>query len=84
MDKVENVVTTVGSFVMRLLGPVLVFGLYALLSVHVYAYFTVITPLLKNRLGTPLGIIWIIVALSLVYNIAFNHFWAVVIKPGGP
>jgi len=69
---------------MRILGPCLVFGLYAIVILHVYAYFTVITPLLKNRIGTPLGLIWIVVGLSLVYNIVFNHFLAVIIRPGGP
>ena len=69
---------------MRLLGPALVIGLYCIVVLHIYAYFTVITPLLKNRIGTELGIIWIVVGLSLVYNIVFNHFFAVVLKPGGP
>jgi len=73
-----------GSIVMRILGPCLVVGLYALVGLHVFAYFTVITPLLKDRVGTFIGLVWIVVGLSLVYNIVFNHFLAVIIKPGGP
>ena len=69
---------------MRLLGPCLVVGLYCIVVLHIYAYFTVITPLLKNRIGTNFGLIWIVVGLTLVYNIVFNHFYAVILKPGSP
>ena len=69
---------------MRILGPLLVGGLYSIIVLHVYAYFKVIAPLLKNRIGTPVGLIWICVGLSLVYNICYNHFLAVILKPGGP
>ena len=84
LESAEFVATKGGSIVMRVLGPVLVCGLYSIVALHVYAYFTVITPLLKNRVGTFIGLIWIVVGLSLVYNIVFNHFLAVIIKPGGP
>ena len=69
---------------MRLLGPVLVFGLYAIVVLHIYAYFTVITPLLKNRIGTTLGLLWIVVGLALVYNVVFNHMLACLMRPGSP
>ena len=69
---------------MRILSPCLVIGLYGLIGLHIYAYFTVVTPLLKDRLGTTLGLMWIVVGLSLVYNVVFNHFLAMIIKPGGP
>ncbi len=39
---------------------------------------------MKARLGTELGMTWIAVGLIILYNIMFNHFWAMVIKPGGP
>ena len=84
LDSAEKIVTRGGSIVMRVLGPILVLGLYAIVALHVYAFFTVVTPLLKNRIGTELGMLWIIVGLSLVYNIVFNHFMAVILKPGGP
>ena len=84
LDSVELIATRGGSLAMRILGPCLVVGLYAIVGVHVYAYFTVITPLLKDRVGTFIGMVWIIVGLSLVYNIVFNHLLAVIIKPGGP
>ena len=66
------------------LGPCLVLSLYAIIGLHLFAYFTVITPLLKSRLGTEMGLVWIVVGLSLVYNIVFNHLLAVILKPGGP
>jgi hypothetical protein len=40
--------------------------------------------LLKKRLGVTFGLIWIGIGLSLLYNIIFNHFMAMIIKPGGP
>lgn len=84
LDRIEWLATFSGSLLMRVLGPCLVVGLYLLVGLQVYAYFTVITPLLKNRIGTGFGLIWIVVGLSLVYNIVFNHFMAVMLKPGGP
>ena len=44
----------------------------------------VIAPLLKKRLGTELGLIWCVIGLVLVYNIVYNHFFAMLLKPGGP
>jgi len=59
-------------------------GLYALLSLHVYAYFEVIAVVLKRRVGTPFGLVWVAIGLSLLYNIIFNHFLAMTLKPGSP
>ena len=67
-----------------LLGFGLVLGLYAIIALHFYAFIIVITPLLQKRLGTEMGMLWIGVGLILLYNILFNHFWAMVIKPGSP
>ena len=57
---------------------------YVLIATNVYAYFKVIIFLLKKRLGVTFGLIWIGIGLSLLYNIIFNHFMAMIIKPGGP
>ena len=62
----------------------LVLGLYAIIALHFYAFVYVITPLMKSRLGTAMGMLWISVGLIILYNILFNHFWAMVIKPGSP
>lgn len=68
---------------MRILGPALVGGLYIVLALHVHAFFWVILPLLKKRLGM-FGLVWIAIGLSLLYNIVYNHLMAVLIKPSGP
>ena len=69
---------------MRLLGLALSLGLYALLCLHIFAYFEVILVVLKKRVGTPFGLLWAGIGLCLVYNIAFNHFLAMTLKPGSP
>jgi len=71
-------------FGVRLLGPLFVLGFYALLSLHAYAYFTVVVLVLKKRLGVTFGMIWVAIGLILLYNIAFNHFFATFIKSGSP
>ena len=62
----------------------LVLGTYFILSMHVYAYLTVIAVVLKRRLGVIFGLTWVAIGIALLYNIVFNHFWATVIRPGGP
>ena len=69
---------------MKTLGLALGFGLYALLTTHVYAFFLVIAPVLKKRLGTGFGLTWCAIGLCLLYNIIFNHFFAMMVKPGNP
>ena len=68
----------------RMMGPMFVIGFYLLLGLHVYSYFTVVLTVLRKRLGVPFGMVWIAIGLVIVYNIAYNHFFATVIKPGGP
>ena len=82
LDKLERIGTRIGSVSFRLLGFVLCFSLYGILITHVYAFFTVISPLLKKRFGTGLGLLWIVVGLALLYNIVWNHVLASVLKPG--
>ena len=72
------------SIIMRLLGLILSLAVYAILSLHVYGFFAVIARVIKKRLGVFFGLVWISIGISLLYNIVFNHFWAMVIKPGGP
>jgi hypothetical protein len=55
-----------------------------MLSVHVYAHFSVVLSVLKKRLGIIFGLIWIAIGASLFNNIVYNHFFAMVVKPGGP
>lgn len=80
MDCMSNFFT----FGMRFLGWALSIGLYNLLALHVYAFFGVIAKVLRKRLGIPFGLLWVSIGLSLLYNIVFNHFFAMTVKPGGP
>jgi hypothetical protein len=57
---------------------------YFVIVLHVVGFFQVIATVLKKRLGVFFGLIWVSIGISLLYNIVFNHFWAMVIKPGGP
>ena len=72
------------AIVMKVLGLGLGLGLYVLVGFHAYAFFLVIAPVLKKRLGTHLGLTWCAIGLCLLYNIIFNHFFAMTIRPGNP
>jgi len=72
------------SAIMQVAGMLLIITMYFVLGVHTYAFFTVIATVLKKRLGVAFGLTWIAIGAALLYNIVFNHFWATVIKPGGP
>ena len=69
---------------MRLVGPLFVVFFYIMLSIHVYTHLTVVLFVLKKRLGVLFGLIWVAIGVSLLYNIVYNHFFAMVVKPGGP
>jgi len=59
-------------------------SVYVLLGLHIYGFFAVIANVIKKRLGVFFGLVWISIGISLVYNIVFNHFWSMMIKPGCP
>jgi hypothetical protein len=69
---------------MLILGPVMVISLYALIGLHVYIYFGYIVGLLSKRLGTWPAFGWQAIGLILLYNILYNHAFAMLVKPGGP
>jgi hypothetical protein len=69
---------------MQVGGMLLCLTTYVLLVLNIYAYFSVIAPLLKKRLGVIFGLIWVAIGMALVYNLVFNHFFATIIKPGCP
>lgn len=71
-------------FGIRLLGPFFVSTFYLLVALHVYSYFEVILIVLKKRLGTTFGLIWVGIGVAILYNIIYNHFFAMVLKPGSP
>jgi hypothetical protein len=69
---------------MRLTGPLFLLVFYALLSIHVYAHFSVTLCILKKRLGDAFGLVWVAIGAAIFYNVIYNHFFAVIVKPGGP
>lgn len=69
---------------MRITGPIFVITFYALLSIHVYAHFGIILFVLKKRLGIVFGLIWVAIGAAIFYNVVYNHFFAMIVKPGGP
>ena len=72
------------SFCMQFTGVIMCLMTYLILSAHIYGYFLVVAPLLKKRLGVAFGLLWIAIGMTLIYNIVFNHFWAMFIRPGNP
>lgn len=71
-------------FGIRLLGPLFIIAFYALVGLHLYAYFMVVLFVLRKRLGTFFGLTWVGIGLCILYNICFNHTLAAFIKPGSP
>lgn len=69
---------------MRLTGPLFIMIIYGLLSIHVYAHFAVVLFVLKRRLGEIFSLIWVAIGASLFYNVVYNHFFAMIVKPGSP
>lgn len=63
---------------------ILICATYFMLSLHTFAFFKVIALVIKKRLGVLFGLTWISIGIALLYNIVFNHFWAMIIKPGSP
>ncbi len=57
---------------------------YALVVVHLYAYCEVILVVLRRRLGVSFGLLWVGIGVGILYNVIYNHFFAMVIKPGSP
>jgi hypothetical protein len=51
---------------------------------HVYAYFRYIVAALGKKMGTPFTLVWQAIWIIIVYNVFFNHFMTMIIKPSGP
>jgi hypothetical protein len=57
---------------------------YALVGVHLWAWSEVVLVVLRKRLGVTFGLIWVGIGTALLYNVLYNHFFAMIIKPGSP
>lgn len=65
-----------------IIGPLMVIGVYSLIGLHVYAYVRFLVGPLYRRIGVWPAICWQMIGMVLCYNICYNHFLAMVIKPG--
>lgn len=70
--------------VVRVVSPIFILTFYAVMGIHIYAYTEVILFVIKKRLGTCFGLIWVAIGVAILYNIVFNHLSATFIKPGSP
>ena len=62
----------------------MIITLYSLIIVHVYAFFGIALGLLKRRLGVLQTLVWEAIGLIILYNIAYNHLLACIVKPNSP
>ena len=72
----------VGPFFMHLFGTCLCIALWVLMLLQFYITAFLLAPLIHKRFGTQLGLVWMAVGLILLYNTLYNHFLAMVIRPG--
>ena len=72
----------VGPVVMKLFGTCLCIALWVLMLLQLYVTTVILSPLIHKRFGTELGLLWMMVGLVLLYNTLYNHFLAMIIRPG--
>ena len=70
------------SKVLRLIGPLFAFALTVFISIVTHAFFNVILPFYIRMLGEVFAIILVFIALFILFNLLFNYFMAVLVKPG--
>ena len=80
----QNFIKPCVKYLWIVLGPIMVIGLYSLLILHTYIYFTLIVSPVRMKLGTWPALGWIAIGITLLFNIVFNHILATLIKPNGP
>ena len=81
---ISKPITCFFSLLFRLIGPFFCAALYYLMWRHTHVFLTIISKVLRKRLGVYFGMIWIGIGVIITFNVLFNHFMAMVIKPGGP
>ena len=72
----------IGPIVMNIFSTCLVIALYVLMFLQLYVTSVLLAPLMHKRFGTELGLLWVAVGLILLYNTLYNHFLAMIIRPG--
>jgi hypothetical protein len=66
----------------KFIGPFFAFALLTFVLVVSHSFFTILLPYWKKKLGFIFAILIILVCLFLLFNILFNYFLAVLVKPG--
>ncbi len=66
----------------KFIGPIFAFALVTFVLVVSHSFFTILLPYWNNKLGLIFSILIIVICLILLFNILFNYFLAVLIKPG--
>jgi hypothetical protein len=66
----------------RIIGPIFAFALTLFVFIVVHAFFQVIQPYWANTYGSFIGFILSLMCLFFLFNILFNYFLAVLVKPG--
>ena len=51
---------------------------------HCYAYFRYMVAAIGKKMGAPFTLVWQAIFIIIAYNIFFNHFMTMIIKPSGP
>lgn len=51
---------------------------------HVYAFFRYIVAAIGKKMGIPFTLVWQAIFIIIGYNIFYNHFMTMIIKPSGP
>jgi len=67
---------------LRTIGPFFAFALVVFIMIVVYCFFKVILPYWQNKFGYLFGVIITIMCIWQLFNILFNYFLAVLVKPG--
>jgi hypothetical protein len=67
---------------LKLIGPFFAFSLTVFIFFVVHAFFDVLLPYWKGKLGNIFGFLITIILMLLLVNILFNYFLAMLVKPG--
>lgn len=74
----------VSYYVMRVLGPTMVVLFYYLMGYHTWIFLTVISTVLRVRVGSNFAVVWTLIGIVITYNVLWNHLLAMLVKPGSP
>ena len=83
-DLLKTDLAVVIGICMRIIGPIFVCGFYYLMGYHTWIFLTVISPVMRKRVGVEFGMVWTLIGVIITYNVVWNHLLAMFLKPGSP